>query len=334
MYLDNFDIEKTNISRASPPYVIAEIGSNYDQNLEQAKKMINIAKESGASAVKFQLFSADELYRPSDPLYKIFKENELNQDHAFKIKEFCDEEDVTFLCSCFDMKSFLFLEEIKVVGHKIASSELTNLELVYEILKTKKPVFVSTGMSELSEISIVMEMARELDSKQIALFQCSSQYPLKANDANLNFIRTLASLYKVPVGFSDHSISNVQAQVALGIGATIFEKHFTLDKSAKGPDHFYALEPDELRNYINFLNEGFVSLGNGQKSLLDSEKSEGRRDGLYFSKNLKSGEILKKSDLDILRPRKGIDSRFLNIFVGKKLKKSVNKGEPARWDLF
>tara|TARA_B100000925_G_C21981820_1_gene462665 strand:+ start:183 stop:1187 length:1005 start_codon:yes stop_codon:yes gene_type:complete len=329
MLSKNFKIGSKEIGVENDPYVIAEIGSNYNQNIETANALIDVAQDAGASAVKFQLFCADELYDKSHKLHSVFKKNELSHDHAILIQQYCKHKKIDFLCSCFDMTSFNFLEDIGIVAHKVASSEVTNLKLLSRIFRTKKPVLLSTGMCELSDISSAIELARDLESNKLCIMQCGSQYPLHPKNANLKFIRKLSDYFDTPVGFSDHSISNVQSLVALGLGARVFEKHITLDKSQNGPDHFYSLEPVELKNYIAQIDEAYISLGDGQKKLLDSEKKEGRRYGLYFANALKAGDIIKDSDLIHDRPRLEVNVKFKDIIIGKELIEDVSAGDPV-----
>jgi len=326
------NIGDKSISPTSSPFVIAEIGSNFNQDIDLAKKLISIAAESKADAVKFQLFDSKTLYPDGGDMYKIFKSIELNPKWIKELKSTAEDLGLIFMASCFDFKSVDVMEEAGVVAHKIASSEATNLDLVAYIASTQKPIFLSTGMCDSVDVQEAINACLNFDNDQICLLQCTAQYPLKIEDANLRVISTFKSIYNCNVGFSDHSLSNIQAVTAIGLGANIFEKHITLDKSSSGPDHFYALEPNQLKLYIDEIHEAFESLGSGIKKMSDSEKKEGRRDGLYYSDDFLKGDSLSQAKVIIKRPALDIRSRYLGMIIKAKLKHNVFKDDPIKWE--
>jgi sialic acid synthase SpsE len=169
-----------------------------------------------------------------------------------------------------------------------------------------------------------------MGNSKICLLQCTTQYPLKIKDANLKVIPEFIRRYKCNVGFSDHSTSNVQSLAAIGLGASVFEKHITLDKSSDGPDHFYAAEPNEFKKYVLQLHEAYESLGSPIKEMVDSEKKEGRRDGLYYNDSMSKGEIID-SRIEIKRPAIEIRSRYYDLLKGAKLRRDVNSGDAVKW---
>ena len=331
MLKSKINIIESSISSNSSPYVIAEVGSNHDQDLIKAKELIDVAVEAKAGAVKFQLFRADALYPNHDGLYDIFKSLELNAGWVPELSEYARRRGIHFLASAFDEDSVDVLELVGVPAHKIASSEATNWPLIHKMAVTKKPLIISTGMCDVIDIEEAINVARGAANEEIILMQCGAVYPLENKSANIKVIQTLYQRFSCPVGFSDHTLGNTAAVVAIGAGATVFEKHFTLDKKADGPDHFYALEPAELENYISSLGQAYESLGSEDKQLLTSERELGRREGLYFTRDMEVGEIIMEPDLVSSRPALGIRDRYTKAVVGASLLEVVKKGQSVSW---
>ncbi len=299
--------------------------------MELAYKLIDLAAKCKVNAVKFQLFKADTIFSKKDKQYNNFKALELNYKWIPKLITKSKEHNLDFLCSPFDLDSLKCLEQNCVEAHKVASSEVQNMKLLFELGKTKKPIFLSTGMSDISDIALALEILYLQNSSDVILMQCGSIYPLNENEANLGVLKTLKKMSKT-VGFSDHTLGNKASIVALGIGATVFEKHFTFDKKSNGPDHFYALEPDELKIYVNNLHHASRMIGNEKKVLLNDELKYGRRDGLYYKKKLRKGHVISLDDIEIKRPSLGVRSKFKDIVIGSKLRKEVLEGYPINFD--
>ena len=318
---------KKKFNSRNKPYIIAEIGSNFNQSLPKAKKLISKAKECGADAVKFQLFKANVLYPNDIKMNKLFKSIELNINWIKILKKYSDKNNIDFLCSSFDMESAKLLEANKVIAHKIASSEIVNLDLVNFLIKTKKYIFASFGMSDIIDVKKIIQIAKKNNNKKIILMQCVSMYPLKDNFVNLNVIKTL-SKFGYPTGFSDHTPDGVASIAAVALGAQYFEKHFTLNKTDKGPDHIFAIEPKEFKLYVQNIHRAHLQLGSYKKEMVDYEKKFCRRDGLYFSSNFKKGHIINKNSLYSKRPALGIRTRDIKNILGKKLKRRVYKNNP------
>ncbi len=320
------------IASGTRPYLIAEVGSNFDQSIDKAKKLIDVAAESGADAVKFQLFSADKLYPKGGELHGIFKSVELNPDWVPKLNQHAHDSGLHFLASAFDLASVNILEAIDVPAHKIASSEVTNWRMLYKLAQTGKPLIISTGMSDMVDIEEAINICIGAGNNKIALMQCGSLYPLPINLTNLKVIESLRNRFNCPIGFSDHTLGQVAGITALGVGSVIFEKHFTLDKKSLGPDHFYALEPNELKAYFSSICEAYDSLGTGDKFLLQGECEVGRREGLYLARDMSQGEIISFEDIEIKRPAAGLRSRYAAFVIGAILNQAVKKGQPLSWD--
>ena len=307
------------------PYIIAEAGSNFNQSLSRALKLIDIAAASGANCVKFQLFKADKLYPDGGSMFEVFKRIELNPEWIPKLAEHSKKNNIDFTCSAFDIDSFEILETAGVALHKIASSEATNLKLVHKIAQSGKPTIISTGMCDMVDIQEVAKIYTEYNNSQFALLQCGADYPLSISDSNVGVIPELSRRFNCLSGFSDHTLGKSAALAAVGLGGRIFEKHFTLNKTDEGPDHFYALEPEELKDYILSIREVFSAIGNREKDMLSIEREQGRRDGLYYASDLKKGHILTLSDLQIKRPAPGLRSRYSEIVLGSQLLHDVQR---------
>ena len=324
---------KKSVGPDTAPYIVAEAGSNFDQDLDKARKLIDIAAEAGANAVKFQLFSADILYPNKDGLHHIFKALELNPDWLPGLKAHSEERGLDFLASAFDAVSVDTLENLNICAFKIASSETTNHKLLLKVASTGKPLILSTGMCDMIDVQQAVEICLEAGNAQLILLQCGAVYPLDIGNSNLSVIRSFAERFRCPVGFSDHTIDNTAAITAVGVGATVFEKHFTISKQDKGPDHFYALEPNELKIYVNSIHQAFEALGSKEKQMLLEEKELGRRDGLYFAKSLTKGHVITEEDIKVERPAKGLRARHFKTVVGATLREGVGNGQPVDWCL-
>ena len=194
----------------------------------------------------------------------------------------------------------------------------------------KKPVIISTGMCDLIDVERAVDIFLKAGNNKIILLQCSSIYPTNYKKANLNVLNKFANIYECPLGFSDHTLDDIAAITSVGIGATVFEKHITLNKKDTGPDHFYAMEPDEFKIYISSLNSAFSCLGSSTKKILDEEKKGGRRKGIYFSRSLKKGHKLTSKDIKLHPPAIHLRDIYLDVIIGTNLKFDVDKNEPVK----
>ena len=332
MLKNELKIAGTQVGGAAAPYVIAEIGSNFDKNLDKARKLIDVACEAGANAVKFQLFRADYLYPNGGELHDIFKSTELDPDWVPLLDKHARDQGLQFLASAFDLKSVDVLEAVNTPAHKVASSETTNLSFLHKLASTGKPVIISTGMCDMVDVEEAVNVCLGAGNDQIVLLQCGAMYPLPNELVNLRVIQSMAQRFNCPVGFSDHTLGRVAAITAVGLGATVFEKHYTLDKKGAGPDHFYALEPDGLKSYISAIREAHEALGSGEKQMLPKERELGRREGLYLARNLAKGETITAADIVIKRPAVGLRARYASAVVGATLAQAVDKDQPLDWN--
>lgn len=333
MLKNELKIAGTTIGGNASPYIIAEVGSNFDKNIDKAKRLIDVSREAGANAVKFQLFSADVLYPNRDGLYDVFKSIELDAEWVPLLNKHANDQGLHFMASAFDLGSVSVLEAINTPVHKVASSEITNLGFLNRLAAIGKPMIISTGMCDMVDVEEAVNVCLGAGNDQVILLQCGAMYPLPNELVNLRVILSLAQRFNCPVGFSDHTLGQVAAVTAVGLGATVFEKHFTLDKKGIGPDHFYALEPNELKSYVAAIHEAHEALGSGEKQMLPKEKELGRREGLYMNRNMAKGEIITAADILIKRPAVGLRARYASVVVGATLTESLEKDQPLTWNV-
>lgn len=322
----------TNETINHPVYVIAEAGSNFDGKLSQAKQLIEIAAEAGADAVKFQLFKADVLYPDiTQPVHSRVRDCELPRTWLVELKKYAETCNIDFLATPFDSEAIDLLEQIGVKAYKWGSSETVNHQLLIKVARTGKPVILSTGMCTLADISEALEILDANGCPAVTILHCVAVYPTEYKHANLQVINTLRNAFGRPVGFSDHSLGIALPLAATALGVKVIEKHFTLDRSLKGPDHSYALEPFELKEMISQIRNVTASMGFPEKTMHADEKEWGRRDGIYASRPLKKGHRISPSDLLIKRPATSIPSRYQVSIVGSMLQNDLIQGSPIHW---
>ncbi len=312
-------------------FIIAEAGSNHNKKLDQAKKLIDVAAISGADAVKFQLFKAEFLYAPGYAAFKAVKDHELPREWLKELMDHADKKGIIFLATPFDHEAVDLLNKAGVAAFKIASSEAVNLPFLRQVASTQKPIILSTGMCNLADIYEALEVIEQTGNQQVILLQCSALYPTGPGQVNLRTMDTLKEAFKVPVGFSDHTLGILFPAVAVARGACVIEKHFTLDRKMPGPDHSYAIEPDELSQMVKDIRAVEQGLGSSVKKMLPEEKKLARRESVFAKKDIAKNTKITADDLVIKRPAAGIDPRFLKAAVGAKASKNIKAGEPIVW---
>ena len=324
---NSFAVGPTSVGGDARPYFIAEAGSNFDQDLDTARKLIDFASDAGADAVKFQLFQADVLFPDGGESHAAFKAVELNPDWVPVLAAHAAERGIAFMASAFDAASVEVLEAVGVPAHKVASSETTNLPLVDTIAATGKPIFLSTGMCDLVDVQDAVARG----NTSVAILQCGAMYPLPPEHAHLRVMDLYREVFGAPFGYSDHSLGAPLVLAAVARGAHVIEKHFTHDRSAKGPDHFYALEPDELTELIRDVQVVFAALGEAHKDLLPSERQYGRREGLYAARDLTANSVLVTDDIEVRRPALGLRARHHDAVTGMRASRDIAAGMPLTW---
>ena len=331
-------------------FVIAEAGSNWKartqkQSIVRAKKLIDIAASSGADAIKFQTYNAKSVYVENAGKSKYLMKKGIKKDVIEVFNKFamshsmlpilaqhCKKRKIHFMSTPFSIGDAKEVNKFVKI-HKIASYEINHVKLLEFIVKTGKPVMISTGGSTLEEIDFALKTLKKNGGKEIAILQCTAKYPSPIESLNLNVIPELKKRYDIPIGFSDHSEDPIIGPLtALSLGATIIEKHFTLDKSLNGPDHYFALNPKELKMMINAIRESETSRGDKNKKILHEEKElrQFAVRAIQATKNIKKGERFQiGKNIDFLRPgkqKRGIEPRFWKKIEGKISKKEMSKG--------
>ena len=324
-------------SEKNKTYIIAELGVNHNGSLSLAKKMIYNAKTCGADAIKLQSYISSEItsfkaltadYQSKKKLSQIemLSKYELSTKQQVLLHRYCKKISIDFLSSAFDLKSLKFLKNLKLKYYKIPSGEITNVPLLEEYGKLKKKILLSTGMSTIKEISEAISIMKKngLNKKNLIIFHCTSSYPTKIEDANLNTLTQYRSKFKTLVGYSDHTACVETASVAVALGARFIEKHVTLDKKMHGPDHKASLNFREFKKMVSLVRITEKLQGSAIKIITDSEKKNIRyvRKSIVASRNIKKDSYFSKLNLTTKRPGDGLSPFFLKHLYGKKAKKN------------
>jgi len=322
--MKSLKIGKKNIGPGFPVFFIAEAGVNHNGSLSLALKMVDVAKNSGADAVKFQSFKTNNLILPNAPKskyhlettgsdkkqswYNLLKTQEMSYEMHYKIIQYCKKKKIIFLSTPYDEESVDMLEKFNVQAYKIASTDNTNIPLLSYIAKKRKPMFISTAMSNIEEIKDTVNCVKKYIPNKFVLLQCTGNYPAKNSDSNLNVMLTYKFFFNCLYGYSDHTLDFVNPVAATALGASVYEKHFTLDKKMEGPDHRMSLTPRELKKTVSIIRDTTSALGAGEKKILKSEKHNRLRlkKSLVSKKFIKKGKILNEKMFDIKRPGTGL----------------------------
>ena len=315
-------------------FVIAEVGSNHSRSLELAFSYIDAAAECEVDAVKFQFFDASDIVATNHEAYLEVESYVTPIEWIPKLKKYCDDLNLIFFGSAFNLKAFRSLDSSQTALHKIASSELLNSELLLAAGRSKKPVLVSLGMSEWFEVEMALKVLKSTENNSIIPMHCISKYPLETSLANLRTISKLISRYGNFVGFSDHTESVEIGGWAAALGARVFEKHITLNRSEKGADHWYALEPKFFRQYARNIRESLTSLGDGEKQYLEDEKKGRRRKSIYTMRSIEIGEKLHLNNISEQGPRDGIPSTLIGMLDNLKSNKKLEDNQKIKWEDF
>ncbi len=346
------------IGEGEPCFIIAEAGVNHNGKLEFAKKLVDAAKRAGADAVKFQTWNTDEIITKEVPMagyqektktneenqYELIKKLELNKSDFKKIKDYCEKVGIIFLSTPGDKDSADFLDEIGVAAFKIGSDDLTNTPLLEHVAKKRKPVIISTGMATLQEVREAAVIVENVGNFEIALLHCTSEYPTSPEDVNLRAMETLKQ-FNYPIGYSDHTLGIEVSEVAAAMGASIIEKHFTIDKNLPGPDQKMSLNPAELEKLVKSVREvqgkGLQSLkmekemlekilGSREKAPTTVERKNIKflRKKLVANKSIKAGTKLSENHIAVKRTEKdGLEPGAFYSIIGKTARIAIKKDE-------
>lgn len=337
------EISKKKIGNGEPTFIIAEAGSNHNGKLDVAKRLIDTAVEAGADAVKFQTFRADKLYpkeagyadylETKKSIYDIIKEMEMPYEWIPELFDYCKENDIIFLASSFDEDSANKLTEVGVEAFKIASYESNHLPLIRHVAKKGKPIIMSTGLATIGEIEESLDTIYSQGNEKVVLMHCVAKYPAPLEHMNLRVIETLKRVFDVAVGMSDHTRDPFTVPLAaVAIGANAVEKHFTLDNNLPGPDHKFAVEPDELKAMTEGIRGIEKALGSQIKKItpVEEELFKFARRRVHAIKNIKKGEIFSEKNIAILRSGKlsqGMAPKFWDLLIGKAAADDIAQGE-------
>lgn len=335
--LNEIKIGNIGIGQTRPVFVIAEAGINHNGSLSIAKKMVNIARNAGADCIKFQTHIAEEEMTRTKilpgkiskkPLWDIIKNCELTEDEELKLSRYCKEKKILFLSTPFSISAVERLEKIKMPAYKIGSGELTNMPFLKHIAKKRKPVILSTGMSNMNEIKLAVNLFKKAKIP-LAILQTTSEYPCDYKSINLGVLDIYKKLFKIPVGISDHSLGIYTALGAVAKGASIVEKHITLDKKLPGPDQKLSLEPNELTELVRGCRAIKLALGNSKK-ILKKELPVLRfaRESVVTLEKISKGETFSEKNLTTKRPNTGqIPAKDFYRIIGKQAKRDMPKNK-------
>lgn len=342
------EIEGREIGLDHPPYIIAELSANHNGNFEQALRIVEAAKAVGADAVKLQTYRPDTitLNANSDDfvvkgglwdgrtLYDLYEEAHTPWDWHKPLFEHAAKQGITMFSSPFDPTAVDMLMDLNAPAFKIASFEVVDLQLIRYVASTGKPMIISTGMADADEIEEATQAARDGGCKQFALLHCVSGYPAPASDYNLATIPDMAQRWGVPVGLSDHTLDNTTAIASVALGASMIEKHFTLDRSGGGPDDSFSLEPKEFAELCTSARTAWESIGRVDYGRKSSEIGNVTfRRSLYFVKDLAEGEILTSDAIRSVRPGYGLPPKHADALVGMRITRAVKANTPTTWDV-
>lgn len=340
-------IGERTIDEDAPCFIIAEAGSNHDGTLQQAEQLIDVAAEAGVDAIKFQFFKADKIAAKGDtvmvtdprftaepvPLLEFYKSLEFNERWISDLKFYAESKRLIFMMTAFDEEGADVLEHAGIAAYKIASFEAVHLPLIRHIAKKGKPILLSTGMCDMEEIREAIGVITGEGNNQIGLFHCGIDYPMEPEDVHLASMTSMMDEFPYPIGYSDHTLGLTVPIAATALGAALYEKHFTIDRSLPGPDHQFALEPGELKSMVEAIRTAERALGSPVKEVRDSELPyyrSGRR-SLFAARDIDQGETIYRDMIAVLRPGTGLKPKHLDSLIGKRAARDIPAHSPLAW---
>jgi len=346
--MQNIEIAGRNIGPDHSPYVIAELSANHNGKLDTALRMIEEAQKAGADAVKLQTYKPDTITLVCDhedfkirgglwdgrTLYELYEEAHMPWDWHKPLFEHARKLGITIFSSPFDNTAIDLLEDLNTPAYKIASFEAVDLPLIKYAASTGKPMIISTGMADAEEIQEAVDAAREGGCKQLAVLHCVSGYPASAEDYNLRTIPDMMERFGLVIGLSDHTLENTTAITSVAMGASIIEKHFTLDRSGGGPDDSFSLEPADLAALCQGAKTAWQAIGRVDYGRKSSEQGNLKfRRSLYFVKNMKAGDVITADSVRSVRPGYGLLPKLFESILGKRIKRDILANTPTSIDL-
>lgn len=335
------------VGEGEPVYIIAEIGANFDGSIAQAKYLVDLAREVGADAAKFQSFLPEKIVakggfgaktsfqaRWGKSVWQVYSEAAFPRQWHKGLVDYCHKKGIDFLSSPYDKEAVDLLDDIGIPAFKIGSGDITFLSLVEYIAKKGKPVLLGTGASTMGEIEEAVNTIRAAGNEDIVLLQCVTNYPSPLEDANIRAMVTLRDAFQVPVGYSDHTPGSVVPMGAVALGACVIEKHFTFDKTRSGPDHPFAMDVPEMKSMVRDIRLLEAALGSPVKRLAPSETETViiQRRSLFAKMDIATGTVITGNMIDPLRPATGITPQHIQLVIGREAKVDISQGEPITWD--
>ncbi len=347
-FKNSISIDGRTIGAGQPAYIIAEMSANHNQDYSRAEALVRAAADCGVDAVKLQTYTADTLTMACDneyfrikgtiwegrTLHDLYQEAYTPWEWQPKLKALAESLGLACFSSPFDPTSVDFLEGMGVHAYKIASFEVVDFPLLRKVAATGKPVIMSTGMATLAEIDDAVRVLADAGCKELALLKCTSAYPAPPEEANLRTIPHLAAAFGVPAGLSDHTMGLSVPVAAVGVGASIIEKHFTLSRADGGPDGSFSLEPAELKELVQAVRLVEKALGkvNYERTEKESKSTVFRR-SLFVVEDVKEGELFTNKNIRSIRPANGLHTRYLEDVLGTTASRDVPRGTPLSWDV-
>lgn len=342
--MTSLTIGSRQVGDGQPVFIVAEIGSNHDQDFDKALLLIDVAAEAGVDAVKFQTFRASQHYSRRTPgfsflggrdTFALIESLELDRSWQARLLAHANSRGVEFFSSPCDVEALAELDALGVPTHKLASFDLPDVGLVAAMARTGKPIVLSTGMATWMDIQLALDVMAAEGNDQVILLQCTSLYPAPATLANLRAMRSMQAAFGTLIGYSDHTMGDHVALASVALGACFIEKHFTLDRSLPGPDHPFAMEPTELAAMVQRIREVESSLGDGRKAGPRPEEAEmaekGRR-SLHARDDIPAGTVIADDMLVVKRPGLGISPSLRSLVVGRKAARMIEHDEWITWD--
>ncbi len=342
------NIDNRKIGLNFQPYIVAEMSANHNGDINNAYKIIDMAKQSGADAVKLQTYKPDtitmDMRTPEfmiegglwdgKNLYDLYEWSQTPWEWHKSLFDYANKLDITIFSSPFDNTAVDLLEDLNTPAYKIASFEAVDLPLIKYVAQTGKPMIISTGMADVDEIQEAIDAAKGGGCKELAILHCVSEYPAPAEDYNLKTLVDMRQRFGLVTGLSDHTVDNTTAIASVALGASIIEKHVTLDRNGGGPDDSFSLEEKELKELCTGVKRVYGALGKVDYGIKSGEQANVKfRRSLYFIKDIKSGEIITEECVQCIRPGFGLPPKFLDKILGRKVIKNIERGTPVTWEL-
>lgn len=331
------------------PYIILEAGINHNGDVNIAKEMISVAKSAGANAIKFQTFKADEFVgdpellftyssqgkKVTESMLDMFRRYEFSVAEWHSIKNFCDEKQITFLSTPQNVSDMELLLQLNVPALKVGSDDFTNIPLLKQYSATGLPLLISCGMANLGEVYQALDVTGAMEGKPVVLMLCTSQYPTPVTDVNLNKLKTLTAAFpNLVLGFSDHTQGPLAAAIAYGLGAVVFEKHFTLDHQLPGPDHWFSEDPRGAQEWISAIRKAYLMLGSPivKPTIAEQDMKILARRSITALTDIKPGEVLSNINVGLRRPGNGLPPIHLDDVLGRTAKYPLQKNTLLSWE--